>query len=313
MASNNKISIILLRVASLTDPKLQNLQAGEHFIYTKEQAIYWKDPADNSLKALSAVPQGKLVTVMETKSVVENGKTILVTTYTYADGSSEEKRTDLGDLRGPEGRPGPEGTPGKQGDPGPIGRPGLPGPEGTPGKQGDPGPIGRPGLPGPEGTPGKQGDPGPIGRPGLPGLPGKDGDGGVERIMRPSAMTVVGRVAICEIDLSLEAVVFLIDSSVLPPLNSFGSFEFRFKNLPDSSLNIARSVVLMFKGSNNFSSFPVTWKVQLGGVYSEQIRWHHETAPLLSVDDTFGFLFSAVGPITNGIYLGSFSPAPIPQ
>ena len=130
MASNNKISIILLRVASLTDPKLQNLQAGEHFIYTKEQAIYWKDPADNSLKALSAVPQGKLVTVMETKSVVENGKTILVTTYTYADGSSEEKRTDLGDLRGPEGRPGPEGTPGKQGDPGPQGEPGLPGADG---------------------------------------------------------------------------------------------------------------------------------------------------------------------------------------
>lgn len=270
MASNNKISIILLRVASLTDPKLQNLQAGEHFIYTKEQAIYWKDPADNSLKALSAVPQGKLVTVMETKSVVENGKTILVTTYTYADGTTEEKRTDLGDLRGPEGRPGPQGTPGKDGDPGPIGLPGL------------------------------QGD------------PGKDGDRGVERIMRPSAMTVVGQVAICEIDLSLEADVFLIDSSVLPPLNNFSSFEFRFKNLPDSSLNIARSIVLMFKGSNNFSTFPVTWKVQLGGVYSEQLRWHHETVPLLSVDDAFGFLFSAVGPITNGIYLGSFSPAPLP-
>lgn len=273
MASNNKISIILLRVASLTDPKLQNLQAGEHFIYTKEQAIYWKDPVDNSLKALSAVPQGKLVTVMETKSVVENGKTILVTTYTYADGSSEEKRTDLGDLRGPEGRPGPQGTPGKQGDPGPIGLPGLPGP---------------------------------------PGLPGKDGERGLERIMRPSAMTVEGQVAVCEIDLSLEADVFLIDSSVLPPLNNFRSFEFRFKNLPDSSLNIARSIVLMFKGSNDFSSFPVTWKVQLGGVYSEQLRWHHETVPLLSVDDAFGFLFSAVGPITNGIYLGSFGSAQIP-
>ena len=134
MASNNKISIILLRVASLTDPKLQNLQAGEHFIYTEEQAIYWKDPADNSLKALSAVPQGKLITVMETKSVVENGKTILVTTYTYADGTTEEKRIDLGDLRGPEGRPGSQGTPGKQGDPGPMGLPGL---QGDPGKDGD--------------------------------------------------------------------------------------------------------------------------------------------------------------------------------
>ena len=268
MASNNKISIILLRVTSLTDPKLQNLQAGEHFIYTKEQAIYWKDPADNSLKALSAVPQGKLVTVMETKSVVENGKTILVTTYTYADGSSEEKRTDLGDLRGPEGRPGPEGTPGKQGDPGPIGR---------------------------------------------PGLPGKDGDGGVERIMRPSAMTVVGQVAICEIDLSLEAVVFLIDSSVLPPLNNFSSFEFRFKNLPDSSLNIARSIVMLFSGGNNFTAYPVTWKVQRGGTFGEHLKWHHETVPLLSINDSFGFLLSNTGPIANGIYLGSFGFAPIPS
>ena len=266
MASNNKISIILLRVASLTDPKLQNLQAGEHFIYTKEQAIYWKDPADNSLKALSAVPQGKLVTVMETKSVVENGKTNLVTTYTYADGTTEEKRTDLGDLRGPEGRPGPQGTPGKQGDPGPQGIPGI------------------------------------------PGTPGKDGDRGLERIGVVDQVVIYGSTAVMTIDISKPVDVFIVTDATLVNITKWSTLEVQFINLPPAEDMIARSILLNFVGDLDLSNKMGVWKVQHGGVLTENVRWHALSAPLLGLRCSFGFVLSNYNNIANGIYLGAFAP-----
>ena len=265
MATGNKITMILLRVANLDDPRLQNVKVGEHFILTSDQAIYWKDPADNNFKPLSAVPKGQLITVMETNSTIKNGKTILQTTYTYADGSTETKETDLGDLKGTEGRVGPKGDTGTKGDPGPQGIQGI---------------------------------------------------RGYEKMGRPPIITLSGRKATVLIDLRKDFDIFIVDrhvTNVTTDMSQWDTLEVQIINLPNS--DIARSFIVMFGGnldaSGNdldFSGKSVIWKVQRKGVMEETVSWHAQAAPLLGVRSCCGFLITSDDvPITNGIFLGTFS------
>ncbi len=112
------------------------------------------------------------------------GASYLVGDDLYVWSEESSSWSNVGHIRGPQGRQGKTGPKGEQGIQGPRGEQGPPGEQGIPGIQGEIGPQGDKGEPGdigpmgPKGEQGEQGIPGPMGIQGPPGPQGPPGEKG---------------------------------------------------------------------------------------------------------------------------------------